>query len=164
MKIELRSVAYSARLSEETMNFHAEVWIDGKKAGYAQNHGTGGNTNVLPNSLRERLDEYGKTLPQVDIGTSTGGEPHLIVQDAEWIVDSLLTEWIMRRDLKRALKNRVLYTHTEMPGVYQTKVLKPDEMAKILASTEVKAKWKVKAWLNTIPEDEAIAIYRNNGR
>ena len=29
---------------------------------------------------------------------------------------------------------------------------------------KVKAKWKVKAWLNTMPEEEAIAIYRNNGR
>ncbi|MFK4048031.1 hypothetical protein ACI2KH_24175 [Roseomonas mucosa] len=164
MKIELRSVSYNAALSEETINFHADIWIDGRKAGFAHNHGTGGNTNVQPNTLRQRLDEYGKTLPQMDIGTATGGEPRMITQDAEWIVDSLLTEWIVRRDLKRALKNRVLYTHTEMPGVYQTKVLKPDEMAKILASMEVKAKWKVKAWLNTMPEDEAIAIYRNNGR
>ena len=161
MKIELRKVSYSPALSEETSNFHADVWIDGKKAGYAQNHGTGGNTNVLPNSLRERLDEYGKTLPQVDIGTSTGGEPHLIVQDAEWIVDNLLTNWIVRRDLKRSLKNRALYTHMEKPGIFQSKVLTAEQLKQVLESEDVKTKWKVKAWLNTMPEEQAIAVYRD---
>ena len=161
MKIELRKVAYSAQLSEETSNFHADVWIDGKKEGYAQNHGTGGPTNVLPNTLRMRLDGYGKTLPEVDIGTPTGGEPRMIVQDAEWIVDGLLTDWIVRRDLKRSLRNRALYTHTEKPGVFQTKVMTADQLAKLLTSEAIKATWKVRAWLNTMPEDEAIAVYRD---
>lgn len=93
MKIELRNVAYSAALSEETSNFHADIWIDGKKEGYAQNHGTGGATTVRPDALRVRLDEYGRTLPPVDVGTPTGTAPHMIVQDAEWIVDALLTDW-----------------------------------------------------------------------
>ena len=161
MKIELRKVSYNARLSEETSAFTADVWIDGKKEGYAQNHGHGGQTIVQPNTLRTRLDEYGKTLPQVDIGASTGGEPHMIVQDADWIVDDLLTDWIARRDLKRALRNRALYTLTDGPGIMQTKVLTADRLAQILASEEVKTKWKVKAWLNTMPEEEAVKVFRS---
>lgn len=160
MKIELRKVSYSAALSEETSNFHADVWIDGKKEGYAQNHGTGGGTNVQPNTLRVRLDAYGKTLPEVDIGTPTGGPPRMIVQDAEWIVDDLLTVWIVRRDLKRSLKNRALYTHAEKPGVFQSKVLTADQLKQVLESEDVRTKWKVKAWLNTMPEEQAIAVYR----
>lgn len=161
MKIELRKVSYSAKLSEETSNFHAEIWIDGKKEGYAQNNGTGGPTNVLPNTLRVRLDEYGKTLPQVDIGRSTGGEQHMIVQDAEWIVDDLLSDWIARRDLKRSLRNRALYTLTDGPGIMQTKPLTADQLAQILASEDIKVKWKVKAWLNTMPEEEALKVFRS---
>lgn len=160
MKIELRKVSYSASLSDETNAFTADVWIDGKKQGYAENHGTGGPTNVHPNALRVRLDEYGKTLPAVDIGTSTGSEPHMIVQDADWIVDSLLEDWIARRDLKRLLKNRALYTLTDAPGIMQTKVVKPEQLAQILASAEIKAKWKVKAWLNTMSEEEALSVFR----
>ena len=161
MKIELRKVSYSPALSEETSNFHADIWIDGKKEGYAQNHGTGGATNVQPNTLRARLDTYGKTLPEVDIGTPTGGPPRMIVQDAEWIVDNLLTNWIVRRDLKRSLKNRALYTHMEKPGIFQSKVLTAEQLKQVLESEDIKAKWNVKAWLNTMPEEEAVAIYRD---
>ena len=160
MKIELRKVSYSPALSEETSNFHADVWIDGKKEGCAQNHGTGGATNVQPNTLRARLDTYGKTLPEVDIGTPTGGPPRMIVQDAEWIVDNLLTNWIVRRDLKRSLKNRALYTHMENPGIFQSKVLTAEQLKQVLESEDVKTKWKVKAWLNTMPEEQAITVYR----
>ncbi|MHB0697988.1 hypothetical protein, partial [Roseomonas mucosa] len=157
MKIELRNIAYSAALSEESHNFHADVWIDGKKEGYAQNHGTGGATTVQPDALRVRLDEYGRTLPQVDIGTPVGEAPHLIVQDAEWIVDALLTDWIERRALKRMLHNRAVYTHLERPGIYQSRVMTPERLAEVLSSEAVKEKWKVKAWLNTMPEEEAVA-------
>ncbi|MDU7519881.1 MAG: hypothetical protein E7K72_00570 [Roseomonas mucosa] len=161
MKIELRKVSYSAALSEETSNFHADIWIDGKKQGYTQNHGTGGGTNVQPNTLRVRLDAYGKTLPEVDIGTPTGGPPRMIVQDAEWIVDDLLTVWIVRRDLKRLLRNRALYTHAEKPGIFQSKVLTADQLKQVLESEDVRTKWKVKAWLNTMPEEQAVAVYRD---
>ena len=161
MKIELRKVSYSPALSEETSNFHADIWIDGKKEGYDQNHGTGGATNVQPNALRTRLDTYGKTLPEVDIGTPTGGPPRMIVQDAEWIVDNLLTNWIVRRDLKRSLKNRALYTHMEKPGIFQSKVLTAEQLKQVLESEDVRTKWKVKAWLNTMPEEQAIAVYRD---
>ena len=159
MKIELRNVAYSTALSEETSNFHADIWIDGKKEGYAQNHGTGGATTVRPDALRLRLDEYGRTLPPVDIGTLTGDAPRMIVQDAEWIVDALLANWVVRRDLKRMLRNRAVYTRVDVPGIYQTRVLTPERLAEVLGSAAVKERWKVKAWLNTMPEDEAVATY-----
>ncbi|MCY1170880.1 hypothetical protein [Sphingomonas echinoides] len=42
MKIELRSISYSAALSQETAAFSAEVWIDGELAFHARNQGTGG--------------------------------------------------------------------------------------------------------------------------
>ena len=161
MKIELRKVSYRPALSEETSNFHADVWINGKKEGYAQNHGTGCATNVQPNTMRARMDTYGKTLPEVDIGTPTGGPPRMIVQDAEWIVDNLLTNWIVRRDLKRSLKNRALYTHMEKPGIFQSKVLTAEQLKQVLESEDVRTKWKVKAWLNTMPEEQAIAVYRD---
>lgn len=162
MKIELRKVDYSASLSEETSAFSAEVWIDGKKEGWAQNHGTGGPTNVQPNTLRVRLDEHGKTLPKVDIGTPTGGEPHLIVQDAEWIVGGLLDDWILLRDLGKRLKKRVLYVEVGKHGIMQTKVLPSEKIAQIVGSPDYKAKWNVETWLNSVPEAEALKLFREH--
>ena len=80
MKIELRSVSYNAALSEETMNFHADIWIDGRKAGFAHNHGTGGNTNVQPNTLRQRLDEAGCKPASTLLGVSRLAFPEMLVE------------------------------------------------------------------------------------
>lgn len=162
MKIELRKIDYSASLSEETNAFSAEVWIDGRKEGWAQNHGTGGPTNVQPDTLRLRLDEYGKTLPKVDIGASLGGEPHLIVQDAEWIVGHMLDDWILLRDLRKRLKKRVLYIELGKHGIMQTKVLPPERIRQILGSAELKAKWRVETWLNGVSEEEALKLFREH--
>lgn len=46
MLVELRKVKYSASLSEETNAFTADLYFDGKKVGYASNHGTGGPNDV----------------------------------------------------------------------------------------------------------------------
>lgn len=46
MMFQLKSVKYSRSLSEETSAFTANIWVDGKKAGYAKNGGFGGPTDV----------------------------------------------------------------------------------------------------------------------
>ena len=160
MQIELRRVSYSATLSQETSAFTADIWVDGRKAGSAENHGTGGCTNIHPHALQQRLDEHGKTLPQVDIGSMSGGAPSLIAQDGEWIVGRLLDDWILLRDLRKRLKNRVLYTRSDKPGIFTTKVLRPGQQTQILGSAEIKGKWNVATFLNSLPEAEALAFYR----
>ena len=159
MNIELRKVCYSPSLSEETNAFTADVWVDGKKAGTAGNHGTGGPTNVHPPALRQRLDDYGKTLPQMEIDDGSGS-PAVLTLDAEMVIDEMLIDWIHLRDLRKRLKNRLLYVRTGERGIMQTKVMPPEVMAKVLASPDYKAKWGVATWLNSVPEAEALALYR----
>ena len=160
MQIELRRVSYSATLSQETSAFTADIWVDGNKAGSAENHGTGGCTNIHPHALQQRLDEHGKTLPQVDIGSMSGGAPSLSAQDGEWIVGRLLDDWILLRDLRKRLKSRVLYTRSDKPGIFTTKVLQLGQQTQILGSADIKAKWNVATFLNSLPEAEALALYR----
>ncbi len=42
MKIELKRIEHSERMSEETECFTADLWVDGVKIGTISNHGTGG--------------------------------------------------------------------------------------------------------------------------
>ncbi|WP_198383502.1 hypothetical protein [Roseomonas sp. KE2513] len=49
----------------------------------------------------------------------------------------------------------------EKPGIFQSKVLTAEQLKQVLESEDVKTKWKVKAWLNTMPEEQAIAVYRD---
>lgn len=42
MKIELKNFNFYARLSEETLAFVGNIWVNGVKCGQAQNSGKGG--------------------------------------------------------------------------------------------------------------------------
>jgi hypothetical protein len=93
MKIELKRFTTSARLSQETTAFAADVWVDGKKAGTAQNDGRGGATIVrLDPSVRDLVEARGKTLVPDEIKGYTTG--------AEWIVDQLVEAELRKRDAK----------------------------------------------------------------
>ena len=160
MRIELRKVEYSARLSEETAAFGAEIWIDGQRAGHARNQGQGGPTLISPMSLAQRLDEHGKTLPAETIA----GEPPFVVQpDGEWIVGRLLRDWILLRNLKRELRDRALFTQNDKPGLFRTSVLKPVQLEQVLESAETRQRWNVAVFLNHLPVDDALRLYREQG-
>lgn len=91
MKIELKRFTTNARLSQETTAFAADVWVDDKKVGHAENDGHGGATNVhLDPSVRDKVEAYGKTLVPDDYKAFTSG--------AEWLVDQLVEAELQRRD------------------------------------------------------------------
>lgn len=89
MKIELRRFSTNARLSQETTAFAADVWIDGKKVGYAENAGHGGNTNVhLDPTIRSAVEAHGKTLVPTEYKTISG---------TEWVIDQLVEAELQKR-------------------------------------------------------------------
>lgn len=97
MKIELKRFTTNARLSQETTAFAADVWVDGKKAGYAENDGHGGSTIVhLDPSVRAQVEAHGKTIVPTEYKSFTGG--------AEWIVDQLVEAELAKRSDKSFAK------------------------------------------------------------
>lgn len=90
MKVELKRFTTNARLSQETTAFAADVWVDGKKAGFAENDGHGGNTMVhMDKSVRDAFEAYGKTLVPAEYKCISG---------SEWIVDQMVEAEIKRRE------------------------------------------------------------------
>lgn len=62
MKIELKRLKVYPRMSDETLAFVADVWVDGKKVGTAKNDGHGGQTMVdVPPEIRERMVRFGES-------------------------------------------------------------------------------------------------------
>jgi hypothetical protein len=97
MIIELRRFTTNARLSQETTAFAADVWVDGKMAGHAENDGHGGATNVrLDPSVRDTVEAHGKTLVPAEYKSFTSG--------AEWVVDQLVEAEIQKREDKKFAK------------------------------------------------------------
>ncbi len=67
MEITLKNISHNERLSEETNCFSATIYIDGKNAGEASNHGHGGPTMIHPRELEQKINAYTKTLPPVEV-------------------------------------------------------------------------------------------------
>jgi hypothetical protein len=96
MKIELKRFTTNARLSQETTAFAADVWVDGKKVGTAENTGHGGATIVrLDKSVRDAVEAYGKTLVPAE---------YKFVSGAEWIVDQLVEAELAKKSDKAFAK------------------------------------------------------------
>jgi hypothetical protein len=104
VKIELKRFTTNARLSQETTAFAADVWIDGKKAGYAENDGHGGATIVhlhfLDPSIRAKIDAHGKALVPAEFKSIASYEG----AGTEWIVDQLVVAELEKRDAKAFAK------------------------------------------------------------
>lgn len=66
MKIELRRYESYPQMSEETLAFTAEVWIDGAKVGSAQNNGRGEGDWIqwFDGAARERFERHLSALPR----------------------------------------------------------------------------------------------------
>jgi hypothetical protein len=98
VKVELKRLQIYERMSEETTAFNADVWINGKKAGYAKNDGHGGNTDVrvTDRALAAALSEYGKTLVLDEYKKLSPGD--------EWIVDDLVEKARAAKETARVAK------------------------------------------------------------
>lgn len=97
MKIELKRFTTNDRLSQETTAFAANVWVDGKKVGTAENDGHGGSHTVhLDRSVRDQVEAHGKTLVPAEFASFTSG--------TEWVVQLLLEAELQKRADKRLAK------------------------------------------------------------
>lgn len=157
MEITLKNISHNERLSEETNCFSATIYIDGKKAGEASNHGHGGPTMIHPHDLEQRIDTYAKTLPPLEVeGTS-------LEMNAEMLIDDLLTAHLLRRDMLKAFRTRLLFTKAEKQGIYEVKV-DAATMTKARQNPAMTAeRLKADKILNFLPENEAIALYSTAG-
>lgn len=104
MKIELRKIKHYPSLSEETNCFTADIFVNGKRAGYAKNSGHGEETHVSHFSetrdLFKSAEAFCKLLPPY----STPGLTNPIPMDLALFVDNLLETYLVKLDQEKALR------------------------------------------------------------
>tara|TARA_R110002110_G_C13457835_1_gene717807 strand:+ start:2665 stop:3141 length:477 start_codon:yes stop_codon:yes gene_type:complete len=155
MKIELKNLKYAAFASEETFCFNASVYIDGKKEGTAENEGRGGCCGIHPFALVEKLNAYAKTLEPIT--SDMGGKPFTYQPDADSVITGLVSDALTAKDLKKALRNRILFARSG--EVRQTRTITKAQLTHELANPEIKAKFKADEILNLMPFDAALKIF-----
>ena len=103
--IQLKNVKIAWNMSEETTAFTATLYINGKKAAYVKNEGTGGDNHprFMDRELEKEFHEFCRTLPYP-------GESFNMTYDS--FISILLSEWIENDDWKKACRKGIVYTLT----------------------------------------------------
>lgn len=155
-KIELKNLKHSEFASQETYCFEASVYIDGKKAGTVSNQGCGGCHSYHPNTLYQLLKAEAAKLPPHEWRLN---EEVLTIQpDADTLISELVTEALQAKDLKSAMRRRILFIG-EDGSVYETKTLEAAVLANQLRRPNIHEVLKTKTILNLLPFPEALSIY-----
>jgi hypothetical protein len=109
MKIELKNVKISESLSEETTAFTADIFVDGKKAGYARNDGRGGCTEYhsFPETreLFNKAEKFALTLPKTV--HEFNGKKHEFNSNLELVIDNII-ESILEQKYKKKIEKACL--------------------------------------------------------
>ena len=156
MKIELKALKYSDFASQETHCFQANIYIDGKKRGTADNDGRGGMTSIHPHQLYDEIRQHTDKIPPQIVEY---GDTKLTLETTpDSYIDELVTLALHEKDLKRAMKTRILFVQENQ--VFETQKLSAAQIAASLANAEaLKARLKTEKVLNLLPLSEALEIY-----
>jgi len=155
MKIELKALKYSDFASQETHCFQANIYIDGKMKGTADNDGRGGMTTIRPWQLHNEIKLYTDKIPPK---VYTYGDQSMTLEASpDSYIDELVTLALHERDLKRAMKTRILFTRENQ--VFETTKFSAAQMAVDLASPHLKERLKADQILNLLPVAEALKLY-----
>ena len=89
-KITVKGLRASDRRSDETLCFEADIYVNGRKAGWAENDGKGGMTNwhFDDRKLEKDIAEWAKTQPKEDAGFEDNpGHPYMMDVTLESMID-----------------------------------------------------------------------------
>lgn len=162
MKLELKNIKHSAFASQETNCYEATLYVDGSRFAVVGNEGHGGPDRVYPvagasnaPAFQEKLDEINTWLaanhPAIDM--SKYGQESIPCDLELWCGEQVET-FLVTKDLKRLLKKVAL---VEGGKVY---TLKAEPSDAVLA--KVRAQYPAATILNSLPFDEALALYRQH--
>lgn len=162
MTFELKRIAYSDRLSEETAAYAADLYVDGKILAHVKNDGHGGSDHAYPAKGRTHdeinaLDKRMKTeAPKYTLKISDTRSEQLDYS-LEMLCSELLEASFFEKEVKRVTKSRILWIN-DKGELMQSAKLRPDQMKPGLNA--YKAKHPTATFLNELPIERQVALYR----
>ena len=171
--ITVRNLKYAAFASEETHCFEATVYVDGKPFCKAKNDGHGGcdmywsikrgeKGHAVYDQIaeldkrikKERADEW-KTHTRGDGSTFESGP------DFECGVGDAVNEALYLKDMKGAFRKNTLFTTPAKKGIFQYSNGRDDSATMVAFVLDKNPDATV---LNTLPEAEALAIFKTGNQ
>ena len=119
MNIELKKLKTHEDMSDETLCFSAEVWVDGRAIAYANNQGTGGENNyhVIP----DMKPAWDKVLDHVKAQPAHEYQGITLPYSIDQLIDELIAKQEERKQLKRWCKTQTVFRlKGDQPGSWRT--------------------------------------------
>jgi hypothetical protein len=195
----IKNLKYNAKLSEETLCFSCNLYLDGKKVAEVSNRGCGGCDDVhfvskpaeaatmaavqhsrsydsdreVAREIRRRIEALsalGDAHYQIFTANPPPDEELLrdhqnVLTDYPWldpsletIVAELVAEELERRDMKKALRSRVIFQQNG--SLFQSRAFSSKQATMVVAEQYAKKPGLAGAVLNLMPEADALAIWR----
>lgn len=148
---EIKKVQIVAGMSEETECFSLDLYVRGNKFAHVMNHGRGGSHNVYPYApfTHNDIDRVGKEMLDDKFLCNSEFEPF------DTGVSSLLSLWVIAKDLKRDFKKTAVFIVDGKDGTLPYKNKKaPDQFL----FDEVKRRYPNAIILNTMDVAEAAKL------
>lgn len=154
MNFEIKKLKVHPDMSEETLAFSAELWIEGKKAVHVSNDGRGGCHLPRPfdaggGKLLRELQAYAKTLPAVVYHGRS------LDMDLDMLLDDRIERMQMEKSLTRMMKGKVFWM--ENGKMYERKAKGVPEQRVVIDS--VLQKYPGVSILNIVPMAQAVDIW-----
>ena len=111
MKVELKSIEHSDKLSHETLAFFGKVFVNGKYIAHAENDGRGGSTDVYPVGTtwdEEGNATYDKTNKET-LNKLREWADEKFTYGLEQLIDDLVLEELYWRDFQKLKRRKLLY-------------------------------------------------------
>ena len=180
MKLELKKLQYSEFASHETHCFEADIWVEGKKALFAENEGRGGPNNyshpVLKGESYPHCGELGVTeqgsIQKIINSIVAEKKGDLKSQYGHWVdecdnrtlMDTIISLMIERKlqekDLKKDLRKYILFTNEAgklMQAKPRSRKVGPEEIDLFLTMMAENEERYITI-LNDMPFEEAYEI------
>lgn len=151
--VEIKNLKHVSSMSHETYCFTGTLFINGQKRGEVSNHGHGGCNMFSDRKAAEEVDAYAKSLPPVK--TSFGE----FEQDGDSLITDIVHWQIIRKDLQRNLKKRVMFI--ENGKLMQTNTARTSEtLARWVDEMKNERSEVNRTILNLLSLDDAVSAYR----
>lgn len=138
MKIQLKNIRHSELASHETNCYQGVLYLDGKRAAIVSNEGQGGADR------REPLEPY----THQDLDTVPG---------LETTCHQLVVSYLIRRDYMKLINKKVVTVYNDQCHVWCPK---KNRTSKANLIKHIKGTEPDHIILNTLPEDEALEIFK----
>ena len=153
MKLELKNIYYSERMSEETPCYQAIVYIDGKKAISVDNHGQGGcdNHGAIHPFTRKDIDKV------IDYLAKESGDTFEPLDT--WCHNQLFLKEDTKY-LRKTMKNNILFFKNKsdnLKGKYYTVKIQ-NNIGSLIAY--IKDKYPQSIILNDMSLEDALKTFR----